>query len=387
MAHFEPREVLNETNIGTATTSGVEVIPLAKTGTISQINLEAAAVVAWSTNPGLDLWDIIQKVEVLGDGSRILKSYDARQIRALAHYHGVDLASLGWYHRQDTTEEKMFWTYPLMFGRYPFDTKYMLNLDSYNDPTLRITWDASQTSIYGETRTASASPYMRFAVSDMCYKGGSPESGAFIQSMEVEQWTTPASTRHTTEIPRGYPLVGILSGSRYMDKKQEHVQEKVELDFDNGEWKPINHGYHELAMLNTMWYPKEVNIVMRKDISSSKSIDLGVGLCNHFGGWTSNVANAHLGLAHEGTWNFQDVQIYDNAAGEQTTAIATEMYISGRFPHQYMYFPMDFFAENKADAIPTDGYKRIDLHTTTGASVSTSGILKTVCEYIVPNGQ
>lgn len=387
MAHFEPREVLNETNIGVSTTSGVEVIPLAKTGTISQINLEAAAVVAWSTTPGLDLLDIITKVEVLGDGSRILKSYDARQIRALAYYHGMDMSSLGWYARHDTSGEKTWWTYPLMFGRFPMDTKYMLNLDAYKDPTLRITWDATTTTLWAETVAVSGSPYMRFSVSDMCYKDGSSESGAFIQSMEVEQWTTPASTRHTTEIPRGYPLVGILSGSRYSDKKQLDVQEKVELDFDNGKWKPLNHGYHELAMLNTMWYPELVKYHIRKDVCSAKAMDLCVGLCTQFGGQGSNESTAFFGLQHEGTWNIQDLNIYDNAAAAQTTAMTNDIYIAGRFPHQYMYFPMSFFAEDKGDAIPTAGYKRIDLHTTTGSSVSTSGILKTVCEYIVPNGQ
>lgn len=387
MAHFEPRAILDETNIGTATTSGTEVIPLAKTGVISQINLEAAVAVTGSTNPGLNLWDIITKVEVLGDGSRIIKSLDARQIRALAYYHDVDISSLGWYHRHDTSGEKTWWTYPIMFGRYPMDTKYMLNLDSYKDPTLRITWDASQTTLWGDTYYPTTSPYMRFSVSDICYKGGSPEANAFIQSMEVEQWTCAASARHTTEIPRGYPLVGILSGARYNDDKQLDYQDKVELDFDNGEWKPLQHGYHELYMLNGMWFPKPVHIVMRKDMINAKPLDLAVGMCNQFQAWMSNEIVSNVYLAHEGTWTIQDLVMYTTGAAAYTTYVSCDFSIFGRMAHQYMYFPMNFFAENKADAVPTDGYKRIDLHTTTAAGANTAAKLKTVCEYIVPNGQ
>jgi len=387
MGRFELREVLNETDIGSATTSGTEIIRLAETGHISQINLNAAAAVTGSTDPGLDLWDIITKVEVLGDGSRVIKSLDARQIRALAYYHGVDLSSLGWYHRHDTSGEKTWWTYPIMFGRYPMDKKYMLNLDAYEHPLLRITWDASTTTVWGETRNATSSPYMRFNVSDLHYKGGSSETNSFIQSSQVDEWTCLASTPHTTEIPRGYPMVGILSGSRYNDDKQLDFQENVKLNFDNGKWIPLDDGYKELFMLNSIWYPEPVHIVMRKDMINGKSFDLGVGQCNQFQGWASNEIVSNIFLAHEGTWAIQDLVVYTTGAAAYTTYVAIEFSIFGRFPHQYMYFPMSFFAEDKADSIPTEGYKRIDLETTTGSAASTSAKLKTVCEYIVPNGQ
>ncbi|GAH36824.1 unnamed protein product, partial [marine sediment metagenome] len=79
---------------------------LPEKGFLSCLMVNLSNVCQFSTNPGLDQWNIYTKFEILVDGSKVVKSYDAKQLRALAHYSGMDLSQLGWYGRQDVDQEK-----------------------------------------------------------------------------------------------------------------------------------------------------------------------------------------------------------------------------------------------------------------------------------------
>jgi len=360
---------------------------LPEKGYLSCLMVNLSNVCAFSTTPGLDHWNIYDKFEVLVDGSKVVKSYDAKQLRAIAHYSGMDLSQLGWYERHDTSEEKMFWNYPILFGRYPGDLEYMLDMERYSNPQLRITYNADKTSVDGETYNASASPYIRSGVEGLIMRDGPPKNlKGYIKSTEIDNWSCVASSTRQTEIPKGNNIIGYMQGSRYSDDKMPYWLESHELTFDNGEWQLYDHSYSRLKALEAMWYPRPVEIRYRKDMADALPLDLCVGVCNQFYLWNSNIAVDSIRLAHEGTWNIQDVNISSDGAAVATVH-SCDIFIGGQFPHQNCYFPLRNYSEEGEFGIDTTKYGRIDIKTTTGANVSTSADLTTVAEYVVPTGE
>jgi hypothetical protein len=387
MGHFD--NICIRPVTGEVTTSQVGTIyqDLPEKGQLSALQVDLAAVVFFSTTPGLDIWNMFTKFEVLVDGSKVVKSYDAKQLRALAHYWGMDLSQMGWYARHDTSGLKTFWHFPILFGRYWGDKEYMLDMEQYSNPQLRITYDASQTTVDGETYNASASPYIRSAVEGLIWRGGAPQQmKGYIKSTEIDNWSVVASTTRQTEIPRGNNIIGYLQGARYSDDKMLDYFENMELTFDNGEWQLLDHSYAQLKSLDSMWFPRPVELRLRKDVANALPLDLMVGVCNQFGAASFNGLEAHTSLAHEGTWNIQDLSCVD-AASANIGLQAAEIYIGGQFPHQNYYIPLYKYSEDDEFGIDTTKYGRMDIKTTTGAAASTSANLQTVAEFLIPNGE
>ena len=162
--------------------------------------------------------------------------------------------------------------------------------------------------------------------------------------------------------------------------------EHHECTFDNGESQLYDHEYERIKSLEAMWYPRPVEIRIRKDLVTAKPIDLCVGVCNCFTERYSNESTIQATLAHEGTWNIQDV-VNLTHAGAAPPMSAWDICISGQFPHQNIYFPLHKYGEEGEFGIDTTKYGRIDVKTTTSSSVSTSANLQTVAEYVIPTGE
>src|SRR3989304_6046221 len=84
------------------------------------------------------LIDYISKIEVIGDGSEIIKSFDGKQALASAFYDdGVE--PLGkWGNYSGVTHRQLI---PLHFGRRFYDELFGLDLGRFNQLTLKITND------------------------------------------------------------------------------------------------------------------------------------------------------------------------------------------------------------------------------------------------------
>ncbi|GAH73866.1 unnamed protein product, partial [marine sediment metagenome] len=267
------------------------------------------------------------------------------------------------------------------------DLEYMLDMERYSNPQLRITYNADQTTVDGETYNASASPYVRSGVEGLIMRDGAPKNlKGYIKSTEIDNWSCVASSTRQTEIPKGNDIIGYMQGSRYSDDKMPYWLEHHELTFDNGAWQLYDHEYERIKALEAMWFPREVNIRYRKDMVTAKPIDLCVGVCNKYGSTASNEGNLKLQLAHEGTWNIQDTVCVAHAGGAGPMC-AHEFYIGGQFPHQNCYFPLHKYSGEGEFGIDTTKYGRIDIKTTTSSSVSTSANLQTVAEFVIPTGE
>ena len=368
-------------------TSGTETIDLPEKGYLSQLNLRAAAVSVWVDEAPLKHWQMITKVEVIVNGSQVVKSLDARQIRALAWYHGMDLIPLGSYARGGSGD-KTFWTFPILFGRYPNDPNYMLDLSRYSNPQLKITWNAAPSTFDGVSCDVTSSPSFRYGVDGLVYRGAAPSAVlGYVKSAQLDSWATANSVTHTTEVPIGDRLLGLMVGGRYNDIDTPEFFDNIKLNFDNGAWVALDHGHQQLMAFYATWFPKTVETILYCDCTSGNTTDPMLGFVDNINWCDSSGDIASVELAGP-EYPLYDVGMYEVGTGSAATARKTMNFkFTGRLPHQCFYIPMHAFTGNKWEPIDTNQFGRIDLSVTMGSGVGTSATEKVVAEYILATGR
>lgn len=386
MGRFSYREIEPIVDKDAALDSGTETIDLEGIGYLSQLNINFRAIAVDSDDVGVPVPKLVYKLEVLANGSSIVKSYTSDHCKAIAAYSGVDLATQGFYVRHGTGEDT-FWRFPILFGRYPCDPKYMLNTDAFESLQAKIHWKADDTTFDGATYDVSTDPDCAYFADAMVYEGGAPPGNTgYIKSMQINEYTMAASTRYPTEIPRGYPLRGFTTRFCYTADAWKYFYNKFKLNFDNGKWIPIDGTVKNLQSYLTHWWPQVFHHVWYADMDSGVEIDTGVGIITGFGASPGNNAPLGEGLNHAPDFGLNVFNNWDATATPETNPTAYTLSHWGMMPMQCMYWPMWKFADVEEDAIPTSEYKRIDFEHTTDASAGAG--TATICgEYLVPQGQ
>jgi len=385
MGRFSYREIEPKVTITAAQDEGVQTIDLEGLDYISQLNINASVIQTDVGDTAVPIWEVLNKIEILGNGSSVIKSYSASECRAIAAYSGISLCTLGQYGRHGT-DDKTFWSFPVLFGRYPGDTKYMLDTDAWETLQAKLTWKADTTTFDGCVMDATASPEFKYAADALVYENGAPPGvSGYIKTSRIDEWTAAVSTRHPTEIPRGYPLRGIISKQTYTMLQWYNFYDRIKLDFNNGQWVPIDCGYRQLQSMLNMWWPKPFESTMYTDVADANDYDTGFGWVTGFSGALGSGAADCLGLNHAPTFGNTDL-IMSEAGTANTTETAAIIWCQGMLPHHCLYIPMWKFADAGEDAIQTSQYKRIDFETTTDAT-GTTALCKNLAEYIVPQGQ
>ena len=370
----------------TTVTSGTETIDLPEIGYLSQVNLRAAALGQWVDEAALPIYHIISKVELLVNGSQVVKSLTGRQIRALAWYHGMDIPSLGTYGRGGTGK-KTFWNFPLLLGNRPYDPNCMLDLAQYSNPQLRITWNAADESTDGVSWDVSSTPTFRYGVDCVLYRGTPPGVKGYVKSSEIDSWTTANNQIHTTEIPKGQDLLGLSVEGRYTLLSNLNFFDHLKLNIDNGAWVPLDHDYDALKALYNTWFPRDCETAIYMSVSNGDTFDAMVGeiIDMQFLTETSSLGHHVLAGAEYPIYTHSWYRMDDHSA--HTTRADVHITVKGYMPHQTYYIPMWGFLGGDWTALDTKPYGRIDLQTTLGSAAGTSATERICAEYLVPNGQ
>lgn len=387
MSRFDNIIVVDGVSKTATQTSGTELIDLPEAGWLSQINLRAGTNTAWVNESVLHNWMSMTKIEVLVNGSTPIKTYNARQLRALWWYHGMELPPLGTYGRGGVGDLNV-WSYPILFGNYVGDLKHMLHLDDYANPQLRITWDAAQATFDGVSRNVFASPTFTYGVDAIIQReaGATPPVG-YVKSTEIDTWTTGNNVTHTTEIPRGDELIGLMIGGRYDDIPTPEFFDNIKLDFDNGKWVALNHGLQQLLAFYSTWFSRVCHTSIWESVASADTPDPMLGFVD---GISVDDGSGNIGsIEHAGfDYPLYDLILRNVEDGLELTG-KLDVYLNylGRLPHQCYYIPMHAFTGEKWVGIDTKDYGRIDLKTKMGSGVGSDATERVVAEYIVPTGK
>lgn len=148
------------------------------------------------------LIDYITKIEVIADGSQVIKSYDGRQALYSALYDDGVMATSMWRHYSNSPHRQFI---PIHFGRKLMDEVYGLDLSRYNNVKLKITNDATSSEFTTDIQLDILAYWIR---------EGAGGLGGYLREEEWKTWAPVADSWEYNELPIGLPIRRILLRAR-----------------------------------------------------------------------------------------------------------------------------------------------------------------------------
>lgn len=376
----------NDEAKGSDVSSGSETIDLPERGILSELIIQCAYKKAIVDDRALPDYLAVQKLEVLVNGSTVVKSITGRQARALMFHNGGPFASTGWFWSTGGSQDS-YTTFVLYFGRAAGDMLHGLDLSQYSNVQLKITWNTATTSIDGQTYDANVSdPTFTYNIMAKIMNEAPPGfTDKYVQSREIDSWTVGASTEHNTEIPRGFELLGIQFDSRYKNVGYPNLFDKMKLDFDNGLWLPIDMDHENIVAAYKNWFPQPCIVTHLCNAGNADDYDTGLMQIHA-------MANSNLGATQAvQSYDAHEMGLHDLTKyafdGSVYTGISMTWQINiGWGPNQSIYLPMKHLVTDESGVINTEEFGRIDFKTTTGSGSGSTAISHVVAEYLKPNG-
>ncbi len=377
--------VANDKTETSTQTTGTVTIDLPEQGILTELYPQITYTKESSNDRPLADWDALTKLELLVDGSTVVKSLSGQEARALIYYNKGPFATTGLFWGTGGSTDS-YSGFPLYLNRWAGDNMTGLDLNVYSNPQLKLTYDVTQTSIDGCTYDAATTPAFKYNVMAKILDGApSGFINKYCQSREIDNWTWAASTEHGTEIPRGFELYRLMYRSGYLNVSWTNMFDKLKLDFDNGVWKPLDLDHEHVAMLQKAWFPWPVTAGWWDKAASADTANLMVHQLAGMG---------HASAAGTGEFIYydmhetglHDIAKYDNAGSAITSQTNNHILVQGWGPMQTICIPMKELMDGGQESIITTDYGRIDLKITSGSSASSSGKGYVVAEYLKPNG-
>jgi len=350
MPKFRYAVLENDKALTTTSTSGTETIDLPERGILNSLSLLYRHTMTYSDNTMLPPVYAIKKVEVLVDGSTVVKSLSGPQIRALQWYNGGPYGQTNDY-SQAQTHNRYYHRFTLYFGRNATDTKYGLDLSAFSNPQMKIEYDVATTTHDGVTWDVGTTPAIVLNVAAKLLDGAPAGwQNKYVQSREINTWTMAASTETNTEIPRGFPLRGLMLRCGYKNKGYYDHWEKVKLDFDNGKWVPIDMDYENLVQLQLEAWPKPVHTSFYTYGADGDDLNSGVYYVTG-SGWGSSRADLGAVKIPIIYWPISVTELRNNTGGTITTGGAYTYMSMGWGPMQTFYLPMKMLLDGTEESI------------------------------------
>jgi len=152
--------------------------------------------------PKWRLIDYISKIEVIGDGSEVIKSYDGVEAIGAAFYDDGRTPPGLW--RTYATTPQRQWI-PIHFGRFLQDELYGLDLSRFNQVTLKITNDATSSLFSTDISLTVFGYFLR--------EGGDFGAGYFREEV-WKSWLPVAAAVEYSDLPVALPIRRILLEAR-----------------------------------------------------------------------------------------------------------------------------------------------------------------------------
>lgn len=248
--YFQERYLKENAQFGSL--AGLETIELPNKGLLSGLAIKVNGLNAVDTGaPDCWIHDRLKKIELIVNGSQVVKSIDGRQLIADMLYKKTPI----WTHdvknmSGGSTQE---WFY-INLGRYFHDLDYMLDLGQVNDPELRITTDFALTGHNGWTngKAMTAKPYYDIVPHILREPEVTPRG--YIKTSEIYRFTSGNSKKENMRIPRGPMYSNLYLQSFYASHGLTVDLDYVELNLNSDDVIPIRLNKYDLMADNVRKY-------------------------------------------------------------------------------------------------------------------------------------
>lgn len=226
-----------------------EVFDLPSKGIISDLMIEIYAL-SGDANTDIFMADIISKIEIIGNGSTVIKSYDGHQCQAIMCYDDGRFPP-----DKEYSPSGGCWGYfDVRFGRFPGDEKYALDCGKWDSLELKLTYTILAGGTLGgtgfTTATGKLTVWGRYAPVEA---GFSPTG--YIKSEEKKTYVSAAGTDYDLDLPTDYPYRRLMLFQETLGNDVGHGFQYTTIDINEGTKKPLDRMQggdlrHWQAMLN-----------------------------------------------------------------------------------------------------------------------------------------
>jgi len=319
--------------------------------------------------------DFISKVEVIGDGSTVVKSLTGNMLNALQFYD-QGIAHPDYWHSY-ATGTKWYHVY-LNFGRKLFDTEYGLDLSRWNNVELKITNDATSSEFGADIGLSVLQYYLRDAPAGM-FRG-------YFRTEEWRKWTTVQNETKYLELPTERKIRRIimqclpdLDSNNLAETSMWNVADDVELSLKTGVLRVYKGGIDDLMYENFLDYGKELfsspNLYMTADYG--RNVGMGRVLMATPGAGTQDGAVATAVPTIEGRRN-DYTQKPENYEADTLIALT----VRGLCPENTVVFRFDKPDDPTAYLDPLEQKTvKLDVHTRDAASAA-DGTIRVILDRL-----
>jgi len=180
-------------------------LKLPKFGMLGSLVIYLASTAITDAFVSLPKWrliDYISKIEIMGDGSTLIKSFDGVEALAAAFYDDGRLP-VGMWRTYSTTPQRQW--IPIHFGRFLQDELYGLDLSKFNEVTLKISNDGTA-ALWNTDITANIFGYF-------LREGGGFGAGYFREEV-WKSYQPVAGEVEYNNLPVAYPIRRALLEAR-----------------------------------------------------------------------------------------------------------------------------------------------------------------------------
>ena len=278
MPYFQ-REYLREGVLMALNQTYREDLP--KDGMLTSLLLKVNATPvddAFDAGGNYRILDYITQIEIIGNGSVVIKSLDAKSCQFLPWLHqGVTMPSR-W--RVSVVEEQ-FDYFMIIFGREDEDTEFGLDLSKWDNVEIRISNNATATQYSTGITLSVLQKFLR-----------DPQGvfGGYLRSEVWRQWTTVANEVMYLELPTEYPISGIYLQATpdvtngIADANFASLMEDIDFTIKTGVLRLYKGGLDHLAVFNYLDRGKYVITANTLDVAADVGYDMGIGQPVGFGG-------------------------------------------------------------------------------------------------------
>jgi hypothetical protein len=225
LTYLESRKTLGD--------SGTLTVDINVRDPITALWVEVRATNGSSGNRSNLVADCITKIEVI-DGGKTLISLTGHQAYALAAHL---LNNLPEQLISEVPGLIQNYSVPLMFGRWIGDPVYAFDPSKYVMPQVRIQWNLAAITAVGVTGFTTATGTLT-VVADILE--GGPVPVGLLTSKEAYQFTTAASGIEYIDLPRDFPLCGVLARVAEDTVSFDSNVSNIKLNADQGKYVPFD---------------------------------------------------------------------------------------------------------------------------------------------------
>ena len=249
--HYFQQRYLRE-NRAFPNLAGLETVDLPQKGLCSGLELRFVGVnQARDGYPDTWFHDYLKKIEVIVNGSQVVKSLTGDQLLAMMHYRkipqdGHDAKNLS----SGMIEEKFY----ISFGRHYHDLDYMIDFGKVSDPELRMEYDFELAAQNGWTNGKALTTKPAYFVVPHILRDPDVEPKGYIKTSEIYRFTSDASLQWNMIISRGPVYSNLYLCSWYASEGLGINIDHVELNLNSDDIIPYRMQLEELEAQNVRMY-------------------------------------------------------------------------------------------------------------------------------------